>query len=38
MYLPYGKPADWWSFGILIYEMLFGVPPFFNPNSKKMFE
>ena len=24
----YGKPADWWSFGNLIYEMMVGNPPF----------
>ena len=30
--------ADWWSYGILIYEMLFGIPPFFNDNNEKMFE
>jgi len=22
--------ADWWSFGILIYEMMVGIPPFYN--------
>lgn len=26
----HGKPADWWSFGILIYEMMYGLPPFYN--------
>ncbi|POW06173.1 hypothetical protein PSHT_10468 [Puccinia striiformis] len=28
----HGKAADWWAFGILIYEMLAGHPPFFNPD------
>lgn len=26
----HSKPADWWSYGILIYEMLVGIPPFYN--------
>lgn len=25
----YGKAVDWWAFGILIYEMSHGFPPFF---------
>lgn len=24
----HGKAVDWWSVGILLYEMLCGVPPF----------
>jgi len=26
----HSKPVDWWSLGILIYEMLIGLPPFYN--------
>ena len=30
--------ADWWSYGTLVYEMLFGIPPFFNENVETMYE
>ena len=32
------KSADWWSFGILIYEMLCGLPPFYVENLERMYE
>jgi serine/threonine protein kinase len=28
---------DWWTLGILIYEMLVGIPPFYNSNKHKMY-
>ena len=34
----HNRPADWWSFGILIYEMIFGIPPFYSSNVQKMYE
>ena len=34
----HNRSADWWSFGILMYEMFFGVPPFFCDNQEKMFQ
>jgi serine/threonine protein kinase len=32
----YGKPADFWSVGILLYDMLYGQPPFQSSNRKKL--
>jgi serum/glucocorticoid-regulated kinase 2 len=32
------KNVDWWSFGILLYEMLNGIPPFYVDNVDKMYE
>ena len=34
----HNKAADWWSYGILLYEMLFGMPPFYSKNTEKMFD
>ena len=34
----HNKAADWWSYGILLYEMLYGVSPFYSKNTEKMFD
>jgi serine/threonine protein kinase len=35
--LPYTKAVDWWSFGCIVYEMLVGLPPFYDENKNKMY-
>jgi len=34
----YNKAVDWWSFGVLIYEMLAGRTPFYDPSPIKTYE
>jgi len=34
----YDRASDWWGFGILMYEMLCGIPPFYHENVERMYE
>lgn len=33
----YTKAVDWWSFGTLMWEMLTGLPPFYNEDVQQMY-
>ena len=33
----YGAAVDWWSFGILLYEMMHGRTPFYDKNRKVIY-
>ncbi|XP_061574352.1 serine/threonine-protein kinase Sgk2b [Cololabis saira] len=35
---PYSPAVDWWGLGVVLFEMLCGLPPFHSPNKEKMFE
>jgi serum/glucocorticoid-regulated kinase 2 len=34
----HGKAVDWWSFGTLVYEMICGLPPFYDTNVQRMYQ
>ncbi|OCT51413.1 Serine/threonine-protein kinase gad8 [Cladophialophora carrionii] len=33
----YTKTVDWWTLGVLLYEMLTGLPPFYDENTNEMY-
>ncbi|EGG10403.1 uncharacterized protein MELLADRAFT_115517 [Melampsora larici-populina 98AG31] len=33
----YSKTVDWWTLGVLIYEMLSGLPPYYDENVNEMY-
>lgn len=34
---PYTRAVDWWCLGSVIYEMLFGLPPFYSKDQNQMY-
>lgn len=35
---PYDKAVDWWCLGAVLYEMLYGLPPFYSRNTAEMYD
>lgn len=35
--LGHSKAVDWWAFGVLLYEMLVGLPPFYDDDPQKQY-
>ncbi|KAI8979745.1 kinase-like domain-containing protein [Mycotypha africana] len=33
----YTKAVDWWTLGVLLYEMITGLPPFYDENTNEMY-
>ncbi|XP_008799218.2 probable serine/threonine protein kinase IRE [Phoenix dactylifera] len=36
--MPHGPTADWWSVGIILFELLVGIPPFNAEHPQKIFD
>mmetsp|Transcript_19778 Transcript_19778/g.18828 ORF Transcript_19778/g.18828 Transcript_19778/m.18828 type:complete len:89 (+) Transcript_19778:509-775(+) len=34
----HNQGVDWWALGVLLYEMLAGVPPFYDPNVLDLYK
>ncbi|CAF3642430.1 unnamed protein product [Rotaria sordida] len=37
LYQKYGKSVDWWAYGVLLFEMLAGQPPFDGEDEEELF-
>lgn len=36
--MPYDRTVDWWCLGAVLYEMIFGLPPFYSLDTSVMYE
>ena len=34
----HGKAVDWWAFGVLVYEMMAGYPPFYEEDTTQTYQ
>ena len=34
----HGKPVDWYLLGVLLYEMLVGIPPYYSNNKEILYQ
>ena len=34
----YGQPVDWWCLGVVTYEMMYGLPPFYSRDVAEMYD
>jgi serine/threonine protein kinase len=34
----YGRPVDWWCLGVVTYEMMYGLPPFYSRDVAEMYD
>ncbi|XP_071119571.1 serine/threonine-protein kinase Sgk1-like [Haliotis cracherodii] len=35
---PYDKTVDWWCLGAVLYEMMYGLPPFYSRDTAEMYD
>lgn len=35
---PYSRSVDWWTLGAVLYEMLYGLPPFYSRDTPAMYD
>ncbi|CAL4067462.1 unnamed protein product, partial [Meganyctiphanes norvegica] len=35
---PYSRSVDWWTLGAVMYEMMYGLPPFYSRDAQQMYD